>query len=203
MSNDSIELCDKHWVQGCFYCGPKLAEFVSTCTGCHRASWTHDYIKHGCAFCHTGIFARPAAAARISFCPLHSMPIIDGICSVCDNGQRDHNASLMAKDEPAHKFDAGKPRMDLIPPEMLDAAGRVLGSGAVKYAERNWEKGMSWGRCFGALMRHLWVWWGGEELDPETGFCHLDHALCCLAFLIAYRARGHGKDDRFIKSSEG
>lgn len=100
------------------------------------------------------------------------------------------------KEEPAWKQDGGKPRMDLIAPEMLTATANVLAFGAAKYAERNWEKGMSWGRCFGAMMRHMWAWWGGEKADPETGFSHLHHAACCLMFLIAYEERKIGTDDR-------
>lgn len=94
------------------------------------------------------------------------------------------------------KFDGDKPRYDLIPPEALDGLARVLTYGAAKYAPRNWEKGMNWGRVFGAAMRHLWAWWRGEHKDPETGMSHLWHAQCCIAFLIAYEARQTGTDDR-------
>lgn len=102
------------------------------------------------------------------------------------------------KMEPAWKQDGGKPRMDLLAPEFLFGTAEVLRFGAAKYAERNWEQGMSWGRCFGALMRHLWAWWSGEEIDRESGLPHLDHASCCLMFLRAYSARKIGTDDRKI-----
>lgn len=62
--------------------------------------------------------------------------------------------------------------------------------------ERNWEKGMAWHRPFGALMRHMWAWWRGESDDPETGYSHLAHAACCIAFLLAYECRAIGTDDR-------
>lgn len=94
------------------------------------------------------------------------------------------------------KDDGGKPRHDLIPPELNDAVARVLTFGADKYGERNWEKGMRWGRPFAALMRHLWAWWRGEARDRETGMSHLWHAACCLTFLIAYEERREGTDDR-------
>lgn len=101
-----------------------------------------------------------------------------------------------------HKDDDGKPRYDLIPPEFLDDTAKVLTYGAMKYAPRNWEKGMAWGRVFGALMRHMWAWWRGQKLDPETGLPHLAHAACCIAFLMAFEARGVGKDDRFITEAK-
>ena len=106
------------------------------------------------------------------------------------------------KSEFGRKEDAGKPRMDLLAPEFLIGTAEVLTFGAKKYTtatetgERNWEQGMSWGRVFGALMRHLWAWWGGETKDPETGISHLYHASCCLMFLAAYEARQIGTDDR-------
>lgn len=94
------------------------------------------------------------------------------------------------------KHDQGKPRYDLLPPELLEATAQVLTFGAAKYSSRNWEQGMHWGRPFAALMRHMWAWWRGEEADPETGMSHLWHASCCIAFLIAFEARKIGVDDR-------
>ena len=94
------------------------------------------------------------------------------------------------------KDDSSKLRYDLYPPEALEGTVRILTFGAEKYSDRNWEKGMKWGRVFGALMRHLWAWWRGEAADPETGESHLHHAACCIAFLQTYEARGIGQDDR-------
>lgn len=94
------------------------------------------------------------------------------------------------------KFDAGKLRYELLPPELLEETARVLTFGAAKYADRNWELGMAWSRPFGALMRHIWAWWGGEDKDPETGYSHLAHVCCCVAFLVAYERRDIGVDDR-------
>lgn len=94
------------------------------------------------------------------------------------------------------KHDTGKLPMELIPPELLEGVSAVLAFGAEKYAARNWELGMDWGRVFGALMRHMWAWWKGQDKDPETGYSHLWHAAACVAFLIAYEDRKIGTDDR-------
>lgn len=96
----------------------------------------------------------------------------------------------------AHKNDDGKPRLDLLPPELMLAVGQVLAFGAKKYGDRNWELGMRWGRAYAAMQRHLLAWWAGEDTDDETGFSHLAHAACCVAFLLAYEQRGIGEDDR-------
>jgi len=94
------------------------------------------------------------------------------------------------------KADAGKPRIDLIPHEMIFETAEVLSDGANKYGADNWRQGAEWSRYFSALQRHLWAWKSGEDLDPETGKSHLAHASCCLAFLMAYQRREIGTDDR-------
>ena len=95
------------------------------------------------------------------------------------------------------KDDSGKVRMDLLPPEFLIGTSEVLTFGANKYSDRNWEAGISYGRVFGALMRHMWAWWGGQNKDEETKLSHLKHAACCIAFLITYEERKMTKfDDR-------
>ena len=84
------------------------------------------------------------------------------------------------------KHDGDKIRTDLYPVASFLGACRVLTHGAKKYAARNWEKGILYGRVYGALLRHLFAWWGGEDVDPESGEHHLDHAGCCIAFLQHY-----------------
>lgn len=104
------------------------------------------------------------------------------------------------------KNDSDKTRIELFPGDALFAISDILTFGAKKYAARNWELGMSWGRVYGALMRHMWAWWQGKgptnenfvfgELDPESQRSHLWHAGCCMVFLISYEMRKVGTDDR-------
>ena len=96
----------------------------------------------------------------------------------------------------AEKYDGGKPRIDLIPPEFLLETAKCLGFGAGKYTERNWEQGMDWSRVYASLMRHMLAFWAGEDIDKESGLSHLSHASCCVAFLIAFQNRNIGNDDR-------
>ncbi len=94
------------------------------------------------------------------------------------------------------KFDSEKIRVDLLPPDALEEISKVLTYGAAKYGDRNWELGMDWNRPYGALLRHLWAWWKGEDYDPESGIHHLAHAGCNILFLLSYMKRGVGKDNR-------
>lgn len=95
------------------------------------------------------------------------------------------------------KNDHGKVRMELLAGDALRGTAQVLSFGASKYLPRNWERGIAFSRVFGALMRHSWDWWQGEDLDPESGLSHIHHASCCLMFLQAYVERKQGHlDDR-------
>jgi hypothetical protein len=106
--------------------------------------------------------------------------------------------SAQQRNEPALRFDAGKARYELIPADALEALAKVYTVGAQKYADRNWEKGMSWGRCFGSLMRHSWAFWRGETIDPETGCHHMAMAAWNCFALCSYSLRKAGTDDRPI-----
>lgn len=94
------------------------------------------------------------------------------------------------------KHDEGKLRIDLIPPEVIEALAITFAHGAKKYGECNWEKGMGVSRLWAAAQRHLWAWWRGENKDGESGLNPLFHALASIAMLVAMRQRGIGKDDR-------
>lgn len=96
----------------------------------------------------------------------------------------------------AMKYDNEKVRLDLLPVIPLIGVGKVLTFGAHKYGARNWEKGLDWSRCYGAALRHLFAWWSGETNDPETGYNHLDHALCELMFLREFAETHPELDDR-------
>ena len=111
----------------------------------------------------------------------------------------DEVANLWASEAPKAegvKFDSGKLRMDLLPPDALEAMARILTDGAVKYGDRNWEKGMAWSRPYAALLRHLLAWWSGQDTDPESGHPHLWHVMTNAVFLASYEQRKIGEDDR-------
>lgn len=92
--------------------------------------------------------------------------------------------------------DDGKSRLDLLPPEAVDALGHLYRRGAEKYAPRGWEEGMSWGRCLGALLRHVFKWMRGEDFDEETGAHHMVAVAWNAFALYTYHIRKKGTDDR-------
>lgn len=100
------------------------------------------------------------------------------------------------------KHDAGKLRFDLLPVEPLRKIAEVYTIGAKKYADRNWEKGLSYGRVFAAMMRHAWAWWGGEKRDPVDGQHHLASVCWCAMALMEYETTHPELDDRSGKESD-
>lgn len=98
--------------------------------------------------------------------------------------------------ESALRFDSGKLRMDLLPPDAISELAKVYTFGAQKYADRNWEKGMSWSRVVASLLRHTFSWMAGETYDPESGIHHMAHVAWNALTLISYCLRNVGADDR-------
>jgi hypothetical protein len=102
------------------------------------------------------------------------------------------------------KWDAGKVPLHLLPTRPLEALARVLGFGAYKkakpggspgYGANNWRSGIAYSRLYAAALRHCWLWWRGETLDPDSGQHHLAHALAELAFILEYEL---GPEDRRV-----
>lgn len=95
------------------------------------------------------------------------------------------------------KFDGDKPRMDLIDRAAMEELGYVLGFGAKKYAAHNWRKGINYSRLVGAALRHIHAFNDGEDKDPESGYSHIGHAMCCLMFLMGTIKHNPDMDDRW------
>jgi hypothetical protein len=95
------------------------------------------------------------------------------------------------------KFDSDKSKLryDLIPvmPTMEEAY--VYTMGALKYADRNWENGIRWGRIFRAMMQHALAWWVGEKRDPD-GQHPLASVVWAAKTLMEYEHTHPELDDR-------
>jgi hypothetical protein len=108
----------------------------------------------------------------------------------------------VAKSTVGLRYDADKPRMDLIDPIAMEGLSIVLAVGAKKYADHNWAKGMKWSRVLGSLLRHTYKFMRGEDLDAESGLPHVDHILCNAMFLSNYYRQQKSYDDRFKQEKE-
>lgn len=98
------------------------------------------------------------------------------------------------------KYDSGKPKMSLIPPDALVEVGKVMTFGAEKYDENNWRKGINYERLLSAAERHI-VKFGShlwDDVDEESGVNHLAHAVVNLLMLLQFELEGRTElDDRY------
>jgi hypothetical protein len=89
-----------------------------------------------------------------------------------------------------------------IPPQALYELAEHFGRGADKYEAHNFRNGYDWSLSFDACQRHLWQFWGGEDMDEETGSKHLIaaawHCLCMATFMDEHR----DLDDRYNTTKE-
>lgn len=85
---------------------------------------------------------------------------------------------------PGHKFDAEKPKVDLVDPEFVYDVAEAAEYGAHKYAPWNWLGGFGHMRCYASIMRHMFEWARGNEVDEESGIHHLKMAAAQLMFLM-------------------
>ncbi|KKN73369.1 hypothetical protein LCGC14_0401820 [marine sediment metagenome] len=110
----------------------------------------------------------------------------------------------MTQDDRADKFDIAdeRVRVDLLPSHPLVEIAKVLTHGAGKYGADNWRRGLEWRRYYGAVMRHMLAWEGGEDLDPDSGLSHLACAGCNVLFLIEMARTRPDLDDRFKYKAE-
>lgn len=90
--------------------------------------------------------------------------------------------------------------MHLLDPQAVELIAEVFGYGQGKYGAWNWKGGISYSRLFSAILRHLWAFWRGEDLDPETGKPHLAHAGCGIIMLLWHSMNRKDLDDRYRPS---
>lgn len=100
------------------------------------------------------------------------------------------------------KNDKGKPPLALIPRRAVEKEAEVLEFGKNKYDSWNWASGIAWSRLLDAVLRHVYAYADGEDLDPESGISHLAHARCGLGFLLDYEQSHPELDDRRPRQPE-
>ena len=82
------------------------------------------------------------------------------------------------------KADAGKPRLSLVPMQIMFDVAQIREYGTEKYKDpENWKR-VEPDRYVDALLRHLLRFvQDRDSVDEESGLSHLSHAACNLAFL--------------------
>ena len=109
--------------------------------------------------------------------------------------EKDESKTTIMEDK-GLRFNQGKTRHDLVPAFAQEQYARVLTKGSEKYAERNWELGMKWGKVIASMKRHIQAFESGEDYDKETGLLHTAHIMCNAGFLTEYYKIYPQGDDR-------
>lgn len=92
--------------------------------------------------------------------------------------------------EQAAKWDAGKPKLSLVPSEIIRCIARVREYGNEKYGDPESWRTVEPERYRDALYRHLLDYIDDQDgRDEESGLPHLWHLACNAAFLCVLEAR--------------
>lgn len=100
------------------------------------------------------------------------------------------------------RFNTGKTQWGLVDFSALEGMVKVLEFGAQKYGIGNWQKGLTTVSIIESLLRHLFAYLKGEDIDSETGLKHVDHALCNAMFLAYMEKNKKEMDNRKEYSNE-
>jgi hypothetical protein len=74
--------------------------------------------------------------------------------------------------------------LSCVPMTVVLEIATAMREGAQKYGRHNWrEAGVRSSVYFDAAIRHLFAWWEGEEIDPDSGISHLTKAIASLVVL--------------------
>lgn len=97
-----------------------------------------------------------------------------------------------AKASSAAKYDQGKPRISLVPTQIIRDIAAVREYGTNKYGSaENW-KNVEEQRYIDALLRHTLAYMDDPHgTDAESGLPHLSHIACNVAFLCEMRRNRH------------
>lgn len=103
--------------------------------------------------------------------------------------------AMLARDGSVAKADAGKPRLTLVPRQIIFDVARVREYGCEKYHEPdNWKR-VEIERYRDAAFRHFMAYLDDPKgVDSESGLTHLSHLACNIAFLCEMEKWEREKD---------
>ena len=111
------------------------------------------------------------------------------VCPECGKGETyilsivEDELNADYKEEHADRFNDGKPQWSMVDFKSLVDMVRVLEFGAKKYSRDNWKKGLKTTEIVDSMLRHIYAYLDGEDVDPESGINHTGHIMCNAMFL--------------------
>lgn len=143
------------------------------------------------------------------YCPICGRELIESAkpneleCENCGIDFVARGGKLEEVNDQTAKADEGKPKLTLVPRQIIYDIAEVREYGNNKYPEGgpdNWKK-VDKQRYRDALFRHLLLYLDDPQgVDEESGIKHLKHIACNVAFLCELEARP--EDDEYVTFSE-
>lgn len=110
----------------------------------------------------------------------------------------------MQKDQSqSAKADRGKPRISLVPMQILWDVAEIREYGTKKYKDPdNWKR-VEMQRYVDALLRHTLAFVEDpESLDEESGLAHYKHMACNMAFICDMMQKKHTQEKESKKEEK-
>jgi len=108
------------------------------------------------------------------------------------------------KENPKQACGRSKASMSSVPPRVLLELGIGMGEGAIKYGPYNYrESVIVESDYYDALMRHIFAYWEGENIDPDSQMSHITKAICTLVVWRDAMIGDNTEDDRPPASEDG
>lgn len=106
-------------------------------------------------------------------------------------------AQAKANENPKNQAGRLKHSTHAIPPVAIFALGAAMQNGADKYGPFNFRQSdITASVFFDAMMRHLLLWWNGEDYASDSHVHHLSHLMASCAIILDGLQHGNFKDDR-------
>tara|TARA_R110002020_G_scaffold2751_8_gene12933 strand:- start:5496 stop:5939 length:444 start_codon:yes stop_codon:yes gene_type:complete len=103
----------------------------------------------------------------------------------------------MKETNPKDALGCRRPPLSTVPANVLLEVGAAMLEGASKYGRHNWRvAGIRSSVYYDACLRHLLMWWEGENVDHDSGVSHITKAIAGLVVLRDAQMRGQVTDDR-------
>ena len=98
---------------------------------------------------------------------------------------------------PKHNFGVNKVPLSAVSLPALMQLALAMHHGAMKYGRHNYrDAGVNASIYFDAAVRHLFAWFEGQNVDPDSGCHSLAHVMACCAIVIDGEYAENLVDDR-------
>jgi hypothetical protein len=97
-----------------------------------------------------------------------------------------------------------KAALSYVPCTVLMELGLGMMEGGMKYGRHNYRAiGVRGSVYYDATIRHLFSWWEGEDIDPDSGLSHITKAIASLVVLRDAMIQSKWHDDRPPSTMDG